>query len=402
MRKGENKLAISGQYLHCPLFISIDTYEGCPHGCRYCLARVKYEKHSKGKPRSELIRPSLLTAWERVLNGECINNPMIEYLIDRKHPIQLGTKADPFPKRVEKEIQNTRKFIELCNAHNYPVYICTKNPDPQDMPIELLAKGNYVLAVSILSHKPHDIRWLEKHTSEPGVRLKQIKQIPKGVFKKIIVRWHPFIPQLFRSARESDEKIAWQDFDHYLDEIAGSADAVAMSFLSTSLTPDKQLLEEIGPDDLTELEELEILTYIKQQTHKRKLEFYTASYRALSDSPICCGLRGDEFKFYTTWVWAFLIWKLYSGEKEYLTEKDIIEAFPDVLKNTMFSTMDVPLYSRWARYCAKKTTILEEYINTFTTDRKKNPVNFFAGLYSRVVDGEYRVYFKDYRQMVNA
>jgi len=326
---------------------------------------------------------------------------MIEYLVDKRHPLQLGTKADPFPKGTENELKNTRKFIEICNKYNYPVYISTKNPDPDVMPLDLMATGNYVLAVSILSHKADDTGWLEKHTSEPGVRFKQIKQIPGGVFKKIIVKWHPFIPQLFKPGEGSDERIAWQDFDRYLDEIAGIADAISVSFLNPSFVPDPRLLEEIGPDELTQLEEVGILTYIKQQAHLRGLEFYTANYRALSDSPICCGLRGDEFDLSTTWVWAFLIWKLYSGEKEYLTQKDIIEAFPEALKDTMFATMDVPLYSRWARYCAKKTTILEEYIQNFTSDRKRNPVNFFAGLYSRVVEGEFRVYFKDYRQLVN-
>jgi hypothetical protein len=64
--------------------------------------------------------------------------------------------------------------------------------------------------------------------------------------------------------------------------------------------------------------------------------------------------------------------------------------------------MDVALFSRWARYSAKKTTILEEYIRNFTYDRRMNPANYFAGLYSKVVDGEYRIYFMDYRKLVHA
>lgn len=78
----------------------------------------------------------------------------------------------------------------------------------------------------------------------------------------------------------------------------------------------------------------------------------------------------------------------------------MIAAFPDALKHVMFSTMDVALFSRWAQYTAKKTTILEEYIKNFTLSRKMNPVNFFAGLYSRVVDEEFRIYFIDYRETV--
>jgi len=130
------------------------------------------------------------------------------------------------------------------------------------------------------------------------------------------------------------------------------------------------------------------------------LEFYTANYRALSDSPICCGLREDEFEMSIPWVWSFLIRKLFNGEKEYLTINDLTDAFPDALKDVMFASIKVALYSRWARYSAKKTTLMEEYMKNFTLNRKMNPVNYFAGLYSKVEDGEFRIYFKDYREMV--
>jgi DNA repair photolyase len=391
----KNKLEISGQFLQCPLLLSIDTYEGCSNQCRYCFANPQYNRQNRGDFRRDCIRPALITAWEKVLNGESIRNPMIEYLVSKKHPIQLGTKADPFPTDVEKDLQNTRKFIELCNKANYPVYINTKNTG--DMPVDLLAKGNYVLAVSLSSHKSEDIRLLEKNTSDPLMRL---RQIPAGVFKKIIVRWQPFIPQLFKPRVERDDIINRSDIEAYLDEISCIADAVSISFLASNVVNDPVLLEEIGLDDLQELDEVEILTYIRKQAHQRGLEFYTANYRALSDSPICCGLRGDEFEMSTPWVWSYLIWKLFTGEKEYLTVKDLADTFPDALKNVMFATMNVALFSRWARYSARKTTILAEYIKNFTLNRKMNPANYFAGLYSKVVNGEFRIYFMDYRKMV--
>ena len=390
-----NKLEISGQFLQCPLLLSIDTYEGCSNECRYCFARPQYDRQNRGNHKRKSIRPAHITRWERVLNGDSIGNPMIEYLVSKKHPIQLGTKADPFPKGVEKEVQNTRKFLKLCNKVNYPVYISTKNTE--DMPVDLLAKGNYVLGISLSSHKIKDIRMLEKNTSNPMTRL---SQIPAGVFKKIIVRWQPFIPQLFRASEKSDEIINWLDIDRFLDKISGIADGVSISFLGGDYYKDKTLLEEIGPDDLSELDEVEILTYIREQAHLRSLEFYTANYRALSDSSICCGLREDELNISTPWVWSSLIGKLFNGDKEYLTVIDLTDTFPDALKDVKFETMRVALYSRWARYSAKKTTILEEYIKNFTFNRKMNPANFFAGLFSKVVDGEFRIYFKDYRKIL--
>ncbi len=395
MCKRRNKLEISGQFLQCPLLLSIDTYEGCSNDCRYCFANSQYDRQNRGDQRRESIRPALLTRWERVLKGESIGSPLVEYLVRKKHPIQLGTKADPFPEDVEQDVQNTRKFLEMCNGSNYPVYINTKNT--YNMPVDLLAKGNYVLGLSLSSHKSEDIRMLEKNTSDPLARL---RQIPTGVFKKVVVRWQPFIPQLFKPRPGSNEIINRCDIDAFLDEISAFADAVSISFLSSSVVKDQALLEEIGPDNLQELDEVEILTYTRDQAHRRGLEFYTANYRALSDSAICCGLRGDEFEMSTPWVWSYLIKKLFTGEREYLTVKDLVDAFPDALKNVMFATVDVALFSRWARYMAKKTTILEEYIKNFTFNRKMNPANFFAGLYSRVVNNEFRIYFKDYRTMI--
>jgi hypothetical protein len=254
-----------------------------------------------------------------------------------------------------------------------------------------------VLGVSLASHRAGDIKFLEGNTSKPQERL---DRIPSGVFKKIIIRWQPFMPQLFRP-RKGSELIDWSEIDRFLDLISGVANGVSVSFLGWGGNGVQELLEIIGSDDLDDLDAVEVFTYIKKQAHLRGLEFYTANYRELSDSPVCCGLREDEFEISTKWVWGYLIRKLYTGEKEYLTVEDLKQAFPDELKDVIFDTMDVPLFSRWAHYCAKKTTILEEYIKNFTYNRKLNPANFFAGLYSKVVDGEFRIYFMDYRGPIN-
>jgi DNA repair photolyase len=389
MGKRENKLEISGQYSQCPLFLSIDTYEGCSNDCRYCFVHYQHERQIRGRERRQGIHRALLTNWERVINGEKINNPLVEYLVSKKHPIQLGTKSDPFPRGIEEEVKNTRRFLEMCNRVSYPVYINTKNTG--NMPLDLLSEGNYVLAVSLASHRAEDIRNLENHTSDPMERLQ---------FKKVVAKWQPFIPQLFIPGKKTDELVSWDEIDGFLDMISAVADAISISWLNRATIKDHALLDELGPDDMEELDELELLMGVRTRAHRRGLEFYTANYRALSDSPICCGLREDEFKTATPWVWGFLIWKLFSRQQEYLIVKDLEAAFPDELRDVMFSTVNIIAFNRWARYSAKKTTILDQYINNFTMNRTTNPVNYFAGLYSRIVDNEYRIYFKDYRELV--
>jgi DNA repair photolyase len=386
-----SKLEISGKFLHCPLFLSIDTYEGCSFGCRYCFARSQYNRQHRGGEARSKIRPTLLTSWEKVLEGKSIGNPMIEYLVRRRHPIQLGASADPFPRSVEKKVQNTRRFLAMCNLVKYPVYITTKNTD--DLPVDLLAAGNYVLGVSLVSHRLRDIQYLEGNTSRPRERL---ARIPRGVFRKVIVRWQPFIPNLFRS-KIKERVFDLAEIERFLDLISGTADGVSVSYLTWTGIRDRRALQLIGADDVDDQDALELFMFMREQAHRRGLEFYTANFRALSDSPICCGLGNGDFEIATPWVWSCLIRKLFDGEREYLTVRDLQDAFPAELKDVTFASMDVALFSRWARYLAKKTTALEEYIRNFTYDRRLNPANFFAGLYSKVVDGEFRIYFSDYR-----
>ena len=81
----------------------------------------------------------------------------------------VGRKRRPFPRGVEERVQNTRRFLELCNQVKYPVYITTKNT--AELPVDLLAEGNYVLAVSLASHRAGKIKLLERNTSTPQERI---------------------------------------------------------------------------------------------------------------------------------------------------------------------------------------------------------------------------------------
>jgi DNA repair photolyase len=86
MSQRRSKLEISGQFLHCPLFLSMDTYEGCTFGCRYCFVNQQYVRQNRGNEERKKVRPALLSSWEKALSGKSIGNPMIEYLVRERHP----------------------------------------------------------------------------------------------------------------------------------------------------------------------------------------------------------------------------------------------------------------------------------------------------------------------------
>ena len=323
MSQRRSKLEISGKFLHCPLFLCIDTYEGCSFGCRYCFANPQHDRQSRGIQQRKGIRSALLTRWEKVLEGKNIGNPMIEYLVRKRHPIQLGASADPFPRGIEKKVQNTRRFLAVCNSVKYPVYITTKNTD--ELPIDLLATGNYVLGVSLASHRAGDIKLLERNTSSPRDRL---ARIPQEVFKKVIIRWQPFIPNLYRSKRKG-QIFDLGEIERYLDLTASVADGVSVSYLTWTGIRDPLALQAVGADDVDDQDALELFTFMQEQAHRRGLEFYTANFRALSDLRVCCGLNETDFPIATQWVWAYLIIEVVrSARQEYLTVDDLRKAFP--------------------------------------------------------------------------
>ena len=66
------------------------------------------------------------------------------------------------------------------------------------------------------------------------------------------------------------------------------------------------------------------------------------------------------------------------------------------------STIELPRILSTFPYHGMRDVPIKPVMNIYLQfDRKMNPVNYFAGLYSKVVNKEFRVYFKDYRDMVH-
>lgn len=105
--------------LYCDYPITLDTYSGCTHDCRYCYVREDKAIH-KVTPLD--VKKDLISfiAGERTAKTKWC---------DWDIPIRIGALSDPFQK-AEEEHKRTLELLQVLSKTQYPFMITTKNPLP--------------------------------------------------------------------------------------------------------------------------------------------------------------------------------------------------------------------------------------------------------------------------------
>jgi DNA repair photolyase len=168
---------------------TINPYRGCEHGCIYCYARPGHEylgmssgldfetrilaKHDAPELlRKELMRPS----W----TGE---------------PIMISGVTDPY-QPVERELEITRRCLEVCAEFRQPVSMITKNPlitRDLDLFRRLHEFGAVRVAVSITTLDNELASKMEPRAGSPGARLRAVREIAAAGIP-VAVMMAPIIP----------------------------------------------------------------------------------------------------------------------------------------------------------------------------------------------------------------
>ncbi len=170
---------------------SINPYRGCEHGCIYCFARpthawlglspgLDFETQLFYKPdapallEAELRRPGYSPAM-----------------------MAMGTNTDPY-QPVERELQLTRRVIEVLSRFNHPLGIVTKSAlitRDIDLLAPMAAKGLAGACIS-LSMLDRDLaRALEPRAATPPKRLDTIRRLADAGIP-VSVLTSPMIPGL--------------------------------------------------------------------------------------------------------------------------------------------------------------------------------------------------------------
>ena len=170
---------------------SMNTYQGCEHGCIYCYARNSHEfwGYSAGLD------------FERRIMVKKDAPKLLETLIKKKswkaHPIVMSGNTDCY-QPAEKQFNITRQCLKVFLKYKHPVAIITKNAlILRDLDIlKELAKDNLIgVNVSITSLSEDTRRILEPRTATIKKRLETVKTLSENGIP-VNVMLAPIIPSI--------------------------------------------------------------------------------------------------------------------------------------------------------------------------------------------------------------
>lgn len=160
----------------CKTKYSLHPYTGCSHKCLYCYASsyIGYKDSVHKKNFIEFLRRDL----EKT---------------SREIPVNLSTSSDPYPP-VEKNLQLTRKSIEMLIDKGFKIVITTKS-SLVTRDIDLFRKGNCVVMMTITTLDEKLSKLIEPGAPSPRERLSALTELSKNNIP-VGVRIDPVIPHI--------------------------------------------------------------------------------------------------------------------------------------------------------------------------------------------------------------
>ena len=164
-----------------PMEYSLNPYQGCEHGCTYCYAR----------PTHEFWGFSAGIDFERKILAKKNAPELLEKFFKKRNyipkTIMLSGNTDCY-QPVERELEITRKILEVCLAYRHPVAILSKNAlvlRDLDLFIKMNELNLISLALSIPTMNEDLRRKMEPRTSSSLKKLEALKilkenNIPTG------------------------------------------------------------------------------------------------------------------------------------------------------------------------------------------------------------------------------
>jgi DNA repair photolyase len=220
-----------------PFTYSINPYRGCEHGCIYCYARPSHEYLGfsagldfESKIMIKLDAPALL---EQALRKKSWEPQMVAF----------SSNTDCY-QPVERELQLTRKCLEVFLRFRNPVGIVTKNAlVTRDIDILRTMASRRLVHVMITMTTLEDslVRIMEPRTSSPATRLKAIEQlagaaIPVGVNVSPVIPGltDEEIPRILKAARNAGATTAGYE----ILRLPGAVEPLFLEWLNREL-PDR-------------------------------------------------------------------------------------------------------------------------------------------------------------------
>lgn len=177
---------------------SLNPYQGCEHGCSYCFAR----------PTHEYWGFSAGVDFERKIMVKKNAPELLEKFFRKKgyvpKTIVLSGNTDPY-QPIEKQLEITRKILQVFLDYRHPVGIITKNAlilRDLDILIKLREKNLIAVSFSIPTLNEELRRKMEPRTSSATNKLKAVRVLSENDIP-VNIMVAPVIPGL-----TSDESLS--------------------------------------------------------------------------------------------------------------------------------------------------------------------------------------------------
>lgn len=250
----------------CP--VSLDTYSGCTHGCKYCFAQNKVDlKDVRPLHCSDSLRKFIKGKRTRATRW-----------CDWEIPLHWGGMSDPF-QPAERKHRASLECLKVFDETGYPFVVSTKGRLISGEPYRsILGNCNAVVQVSMACSR-YDI--LEPGAPTFEERLKMLEELAP-VSKRLIVRIQPYILD-FRN--------------DVIDNLKSFADVGVYGVIVEGLKMKrgKPGLVKVGGDWCYPSEQLEShFQKIRETAHENGLAFFAGEnrLREMGDSTCCCGFDG--------------------------------------------------------------------------------------------------------------
>lgn len=267
-------IGAGNQCLVCDYPIHLDSYRGCEHGCEYCFANEKGDKHIQ-----PLNQKNDLIAF---INGR--RNSETRF-IDWTIPIHFGANSDPF-QPCEKRYKKTLELLEVFKQYRYPFILSTKSTMIAEHPyIDILEQCRCVLQISVGCSKYDKY---EPNAPTYEERMQCAKNVSNKV-TRLILRVQPFFAELFEDIM--------REIPRYADS---GAYGVIVEGYSTRMKRKATDMMQWNSRRFDYHESILAPMYkqIRNECHKHGVRFFCGEdrLRFLGDSLTCCGTENlDDF-----------------------------------------------------------------------------------------------------------
>ena len=161
-----------GKLCTCRQKYSFNPYTGCMHGCLYCYATYIPNFHRLR------LKERLLIRLEKDLRKLPANSV-----------ISMSNSSDPYPP-VEKELEITRKCLELIKEYDFPLLVITKS-DIVARDARLLSEMRCAVSITVTGFRNASL--IEPGAPAPDKRIDALKVIAEHSIPAIL-RLDPIIP----------------------------------------------------------------------------------------------------------------------------------------------------------------------------------------------------------------